>query len=878
MPMTTSHRSTADVQQYGAKVRSFTPGRLRLRVEKSRWARIRAAIQPLQEDGTATSVTANPVSRSILIHYDAQRWSQGQFSSQLTQALDAERQARTNSAHVSNAQTDVRDTRPLANAITLSFRPWTIKSRTPGRLRAVHPLLHYCPALARDVGRELFQLAGVENYRINPITSSVLIRYQPELLQESKLISFLDTILVHMREELDEDDLSPAPIERTAVQLMGSSTAMVVAGAALVVPALAPVAVIGTLVAGAHIFMSAGEAVIVERKVKVDILDAAVIGLSVAYRYTLAGAFMVWIVDIGDVLLDSATRQSRALLTEAFGHQVRRAKKLVDGEEVDVDLSALQVGDVIIVRTGEQIAVDGTVVTGEAMVDQHALTGEATPVERTVDEQVFAMTAVLAGTIHVRASNTGADTRASQIVEILEQSIQHQARLQLTSEKFADRMVMPTLGLGSIGQVLQGPSAMLAVINADFGTGIRIAGPLALINSLAVAAQNGIIIKNGAVLETIHELDAIIFDKTGTLTQEVPTVANVVSYDPEFTEDEILAYVAAAEQPFTHPIARAILDRASALGLTLPAIEDSEYVVGFGINITLDGHVFRVGSWRFMEREQIEMSDAVRADVASIHAQGHSAVFAAVDEQLVGVIELVASARPEAKRVIQFLRDRGVEEIYLISGDHEVATRSLANQLGIDRYFAEVLPEDKATHVRALQERGFKVGMVGDGINDSIALSQADFSISLQGAATIATDVADVVFMSGDLTDFELLFELSDQLIANLRRSISLTLYPNSFCIVGALMGVFGLGMSILLNNVFNGVAIANGMMPQFSGVGARSSAPVVEAYEAQQTPQLPPSEGRALPVNGEDSAEDWREPHALAMHRAQLDARMPSA
>ena len=832
-----------DVDAYDLAVRSFIPGRLRLQVKGPNWADARSRALSLIEHGVALSVESSPVARTMLIHYDAKRWSQDEFMAQLRATLVPGSEYRP--------QNDRRADDPLADAMALSYHPWTIKSRIPGRIRAVHPLLQYCPPLARDVGRELFQLAGVENYSVNPITSSVLIRYRPDILAESRLIAFLDTILARMRDELEANALSPVPIERTTVQLIGSTAAMLVAGAALVLPVLRPVAMLGTLVASAHIFKSAGEAMVVERKVKVDILDATAIGLAVAYRYTLAGAFMVWVVDVGDVLLESATRQSRALLTEAFGHQVRRAKKLVDGVELEVEVANLEVGDIIVVRTGEQIAVDGTVVAGEAMIDQHALTGEATPVERTVDDGVYAMTAVLAGTIHVRASNTGADTRAAQIVEILEHSIDHKAKLQLTSERIADRMVLPTLGLGSVGQLLRGPSAMLAVINADFGTGIRIAGPLALINSLAVAAQNGIVIKNGGVLESIHELDAIIFDKTGTLTQEVPEVRNVVSYDPAFSEDQILAYVAAAEQPFTHPIARAILNQAAAQGLELPAIEDSEYVMGFGINITLDGHAFRVGSWRFMEREQVDIPASARADLEAIHAQGNSAVFAAIDRRLVGIIELVASARPEAGRVIQFLRDRGVDEIYLISGDHEVATRALANQLGIDRYFAEVLPEDKAVHVRALQERGFKVGMVGDGINDSIALSQADFSISLQGAAHIATDVADVVFMSGDLVDFELLFQLSDQLIANLRRSIALTAYPNSFCIVGALLGAFGVGMSILLNNVFNGVAIANGMLPQFSRVGARPPQVVMEAYAAQR---------HALPQHVNTSREEHRE------------------
>ena len=423
----------------------------------------------------------------------------------------------------------------------------------------------------------------------------------------------------------------------------------------------------------------------------------------------------------------------------------------------------------------------------------------------------------MAGKVAVRVAKTGADTQASQIVQIIEDSVDHKVRMVTLSENFADRMVVPTLALGGVGWATQGSGAMLAVINADFGTGIRIAGPLAMLTALSTAARSGIVIKNGAVLESIHLLDAIVFDKTGTLTQEVPKVGRILAVDPAFSERQILTYVACAEQRLSHPIARAVLARAAELELELPEVADSDYHLGFGVDVELNGDRLKVGSRRFIEREGIEINGRVGEQLTEIYERGSSATFAALNGALIGVIELEANPRPEAERIIQHLRDRGVKKIYMISGDQELPTRALARRLGIDDYFAEVLPEEKAEYVKKLQDQGLKVGMVGDGINDSVALSQADYSVSLRGGADVAADVADVVFMDGNLAKFDVLLDISENLRGNVNRSLLLTAVPNTICIIGALGGVLGFGASLLLNNIFNMVATYNGMMPIYA-------------------------------------------------------------
>ncbi|HEV7515998.1 MAG TPA: HAD-IC family P-type ATPase, partial [Thermoanaerobaculia bacterium] len=270
-----------------------------------------------------------------------------------------------------------------------------------------------------------------------------------------------------------------------------------------------------------------------------------------------------------------------------------------------------------------------------------------------------------------------------------------------------------------------------------------------------------------------------------------------------------------AEQRLEHPIARALRERAAQSGLVLPAVDASSYRVGLGILVRIAGEPVRLGSVRFMAREAIPIPPEVGAEVAAVHEAGHSALLLAVGARLVGLIEIRASTRPEAARVVDRLRSRwGIREIHLLSGDHEAATRSFAEKLGISRYLSEVLPQEKAEYVRQLQLAGRKVVMVGDGVNDAIALSQADCSVSFHGAADVATDVADMVLMDGDLDKLDLILDLSAQLDTNIRRSFGLILVANSVCIAGALLGFFGIGTSLVLNNVFNLASALNGLLP----------------------------------------------------------------
>jgi Cu2+-exporting ATPase len=598
-------------------------------------------------------------------------------------------------------------------------------------------------------------------------------------------------------------------------------------------PWLLPVSVLVTLGLAAPIFSEAYTAIVKERRIKVDLLDTAVISLCLVFGQLGAAAFMVWILDMADLLLEQTTRKSREYVTEVFGKEARYAWLLVEGREIQVPVRSLSKGDRIVVGTGDQVPVDGVVVSGEAVVDQQSLTGEAAPQEKVSGDDVFAMTVVVSGQIFVEVKETGENTLAAKIVQIVNDAANYKVGVQSMGEKVADRMVLPTLGLGALSYLLNGSRALLATVNADYGTGIRVAAPIALLAALGNAARNGILIKDSSVLELLPKVDVVLFDKTGTLTYDVPVVSRIVSAREDVETDTILSYTAAAEQKFTHPIAAAILKAAAKLDRDLPPLQESHYHVGFGIDVTFEDLRVRVGSSRYMQREGLEIPDVIEEALADSRAQGHSTILTAFDQEVVGLIEMQSTPRDEAIQVIQMLKAKGISEIMLISGDHEAPTQELARKLEIPSFAASVLPHEKAAHVKRFQDEGKTVMMVGDGINDSAALSLADVSISIKGASTIAVDVADVIFMDGSLQRFDYLYTISDILANNVRRSFLMIAIPNTLCIAGAMAGFFGLSVSLVLNNGFNLLAAMNGMLPLWH------EAP--ENAEGEENLSLPP-------------------------------------
>jgi heavy metal translocating P-type ATPase len=683
---------------------------------------------------------------------------------------------------------------------------WEIKHELPGRLRLKNPVLHRKAELCQAIERELMGVLGIDYYKTSALTSTVLVKYDSKQLSAHQIIEILESALTSAE--------NPAKKDRVDLHLPLCTASMPIAAIAqFAAPALLPAAAVLFAYTSIPTFKSAREVLVDERRLGVDVLDAIVVVGCLGTMAIFPGAVLCWCLSFGRVLVQKTQDDSKKLLLNAFGKQPRYVWLYRDGTEVQIALDRLQPLDVIVVNTGEVVPVDGVIAQGMAMIDQHALTGESTPAEKGVGDRVFAATLMVAGKILVQVEKSGNETASAKISQILNDTAGYKLSSQHKGERLADKAVIPTLAIGSVGMALMGPAGAVAVLNSDFGTGIRMAAPLAMLSSLALCANKGILVKDGRALELMNEIDTVIFDKTGTLTRERPEVGRMIA-DSGFSPEQILQFAAAAERKFHHPIALAILHKAQELGLDLPPTDDTQYKVGYGITVGVGGHTVCVGSKRFMDLEGVEMTPAVAEALDQCHLEGHTMVLVSVDGKLGGGIELHAAVRPEVRAIVAGLRERGIKHIAIISGDHEAPTRRLAESLGMDRYFAQVLPADKADHVIALQKEGRKVCFVGDGINDSIALKQANVSISLRGASSIATDTAHIVFLEEGLSKLCDLRDISCDLDRNVRRSWGLILAPNIACIVGVFTMGFGIMASVVTNNVAALAALGNGMLP----------------------------------------------------------------
>lgn len=682
---------------------------------------------------------------------------------------------------------------------------WIVKHELPGRIRLHNPALFRRRELRQAIEAELVNTFGVDRFSTQELTGSVLIHYNPRQIQKHQIIELLDSALEKAV------DNGPSPVD---LDLPVSVLSVVLAATSrFVFPALTPLSAAVFLYSVIPSFKGAYHVAFKEKRLGVDVLDAIVVAACLATNQIFAGSVLGLTLSISRKLVEKTEQDSKKMLVNVFGKQPRFVWLESDGEEIETPLEKVRVGDVIIVHTGESVPVDGEVVDGMAMVDQHALTGESAPVEKIKGDKVLAATTLIAGKVRVAVTSAGEDTTSAKLAQILNDTAGYTLDAQSKGEKLADRAVAPTLALGAFSLAARGVNSAVAVVNCDLGTGIRMAAPIAMLSSLTLCAQHGILVKSGRALETMNDVDTFLFDKTGTLTRERPEVGQILTFEG-YDKNQILQWTAAAENKFSHPIARAILDKFNGLGLPMPKTDESKYAVGYGVTVGVDGHVVRVGSARFMKHEGILFPSELDEEIARVHDEGHSLIMVGVDDKLGGAIELQAAERSEVADVIAGLRARGAEHLAIISGDHERPTQRLAQRLGMDRYFAEVLPQDKARYVETLQKEGRRVCFIGDGVNDSIALKKADVSISLRGASSIATDTAQIVFMEESLQKLLHLRDVSHDLQKNIDRSWGVILGSNLICVAGALFGSFGVMHSMVFNQIGGLLAVGNGLMP----------------------------------------------------------------
>jgi heavy metal translocating P-type ATPase len=554
---------------------------------------------------------------------------------------------------------------------------------------------------------------------------------------------------------------------------------------------------------------------IVEKK-KVDgyvlygIADMMTLGLG----HLVTASFAVGLVHTAHFVISNAEKDSKKSLVDIFAKQPNHVWLLKDGHEIETALENVQKGDIVVVNTGDIIPVDGTITLGMAAIDQHALTGESQPAEKTVGDNVFASTQLMSGQIQVKVKTAGDDTAVAKITEMLNHSIDFKTNSQLKGEQWADNWNLPVLALALASMPFLGAVGTIVILNGHIAQNIRIVAPLSTLNYLNIASHRGILVKDGRVLEDLPDIDTFLFDKTGTLTSEEPEVGRILVFMDNYNERDILTYAAAAECKLKHPIARAILNRAVAEDINIPEIEDSNYSMGYGIAVNIDNKLIQVGSHRFMDKEGIELPDNLDSQMQASYDVGHSLIMLAIDKKFAGILEMHASVRPEVPALLANLRKCGVKHLAIVSGDHQQPTQKLAEKLGMDDYFYDVLPQNKAEIVEKLQAQGRKVCFIGDGVNDTIAMKKANISISLSGATSVATDTAQIILMNGSLENLNELLKISFDLDKNLQNAWLFNIIPGTLTIISAFAFHINIVTALLLSQGGLAMGISNSMLP----------------------------------------------------------------
>ncbi len=556
-------------------------------------------------------------------------------------------------------------------------------------------------------------------------------------------------------------------------------------------------------------FLAAGLKSLLNGRLDVPVLDASAIGISfLKGDFKTAGGTML-LLNLGELLEDYTRAQSQNQLIYSLLEVPDYAQLIPCGdaqapraEERRVAAMSLEAGDLIVVRTGMPVPVDGTVEWGSAMVNQSSLTGEPLAVERTVGDDVFAGTAVEEGEAYVRVKAAATDTKLRSIVNLVEQSEALKAETLSRREHLADAIV-PWNFLLAAGVWLRTRSLIRtsAALMVDYSCALKLTGAISVLTAMSQSAREGFTVKGSKHFEAFAQADTIVFDKTGTLTAAAPKVADVLSYDG-WDRTQVLRFSACLEEHFPHPVARAVVNAAAEAGLEhRERHAEVEYLVAHGIASSLDGKRCVIGSEHFVvEDEGVTIAEAARAQIAE-RLDGLSKLYLAVDGELKGVIGIEDPLKPGVRAALAELHSLGFEHIVMLTGDNANAACRIAAEAGIDEFRADLLPEDKHTVVEQMRAAGRRVVMVGDGVNDSPALSAANVGVAMGSGTAIAKEVADITLTDGDLTSLVTLRRLSMGLEERMDASFREVIGLNSLLLAGGVTGVIAPQVSSLIHN-----------------------------------------------------------------------------
>lgn len=556
------------------------------------------------------------------------------------------------------------------------------------------------------------------------------------------------------------------------------------------------------LIGGFPIFVLAARGISKGNLTAGVMVSVAMIGALLIGEHS-AAAIVAFMMMFGEMLENFAIARSDDALKELAGLIPNEVTLLRDGQETVLPVEQVRVGDMLLIRNGERLPVDGAVTSGQASVDESAITGESIPIDKEPGDIVFAGTINTAGTLVVQAQKLGRDTTLGTIVKLVEEARETQAPVERVANKYAQYLVPVTFAIAIATYFITGDMVRsVTVLVVVCPCALVLATPTALVAAIGNAARNHVIVKTGADMEALGKVDVVAFDKTGTLTMGRPDVVEVTSLD-SVTPEEILTYAACAERPSEHPLGRAIVAAATSRGMPIPQAEGSQVLTGFGVKAKNNGREIVVGNRALLHSSGITLGREEDARIFELERRGHTVIPVAVDQRVVGLISLADVVRPEAGETIQALKAAGVGRTVMISGDNKATVQAIASRLGISEYHAEMLPDQKLDLLREMQSQGCHVAYVGDGVNDAPALAVADTGIAMGVTGTdVAIETADVALMRDDMQALPYLLGLSQETLRTIRISVTFSMSMNLLALALSVLGIIGPVMGAVMHEL----------------------------------------------------------------------------
>ena len=538
-------------------------------------------------------------------------------------------------------------------------------------------------------------------------------------------------------------------------------------------------------------------------RIEVPVLDATAIGVSMLRGDFSTASSVMFLLGFGEILEDWTHKKSVDDLARSMSLNVSKVWLITEDSEVQVGTDEIKPGDRVRIHMGTVIPFDGIVTEGEAMVNEASLTGESMPVAKHESSYVYAGTVMEEGELTIRVKETSGSTKFEKIVTMIEETEKLKSAVESKAEHLADRLVPYTLaGTGITYLLTRNMTKTLAVLMVDFSCALKLAMPIAVLSAMRESNARHMSVKGGRFLEAVAKADTIVFDKTGTLTYAQPRVAEVVTFGGR-REDDMLRLAACLEEHYPHSLANAVVEEARVRGLNHEEYHSSvEYVVAHGISSTVEGKKVIIGSYHFVFEDEgcrVPEGDEAKFDGLS---DAYSHLYLAISGELAAVVCISDPLRAEAADAVRALHEQGIAHIVMMTGDNEKTAAAVARAVGVDEYHAGVLPEDKAAYIRARRAEGHTVIMIGDGVNDTPALSEADAGIAINTGAAIAREIADITISSQDLFELVTLRRLSEALMGRIDRNYRFIVSFNLMLIILGVTGVIQPTLSALLHNM----------------------------------------------------------------------------